>query len=105
MFGFLARPLILRSSISSSNDSRLELVRISDPSVGIGGDAKTGVASHAGYPDIMLVFDIRLRYVAGSVRLRGEANGFWRMDFRDVMEELVQWDETMEGRLLDLGGE
>src|SRR5436305_1905268 len=86
MFGFLARPLILRSSISSSNDSRLELVRISDPSVGIGGGAKTGVASHAGYPDITLAFEIRLPYFAGSVKLRGEADGCWIRDFRDVME-------------------
>ena len=80
-------------------------MQLSESSGGIGGGAKTGVASHAGYPDIMLAFDIRLRYVAGRVKLRGDATGFWRMDFRDVMEELVQWDEMTEGRLFDLGGE
>jgi hypothetical protein len=53
----------------------------------------------------MLAFDIRLRYADGSVKLRGDANGFGGMDPRDVMEELAQWDELTEGRLLDLGGE
>jgi hypothetical protein len=64
-------------------------VRVSGLSGGIRGGAKTGVASHAGYPDITLVFDIRLPYIAGRVRLRGDANGHCGMDFRDVMEELV----------------
>src|SRR2546429_616884 len=85
MLGFLGKLLlILPSSIPSSNDSWLELVRVSGASGGIGGGAKTGVASHAGYPDITLAFDIRLPHVAGRVKLRGDADGYWRMDFRDV---------------------